>query len=216
MQESLAVTPAAKRPIYVDLDDVLSETIGPLIALLEEHFGRRVPLEGIRHFDLARSFGLSPPELDELMQRIHEPELLASFVPKLGAAETLAHWSRRGHAVSIMTGRPPSTAATSRAWLRRHGISHQRLACVDKYDRPDFADSKEPLLRLEALPDFGFVLAVEDSGAMAIHLAEHCNVPVALIDRPWNHDLGTVSARAAALIVRCHSWAEVAERFPSP
>lgn len=216
MQESQAVTPAANRPIYVDLDDVLSETIGPLIALLERHFGRSVPLEGVRHFDLGRSFNLSPAELDELMQRIHEPELLASFAPKLGAADTLAHWSRRGHAVSIMTGRPPSTASTSREWLRRHAISHQRLACVDKYGRPDFADSLEPLLQLDALADLGFVLAVEDSGAMAIHLADHCGVPVALIDRPWNRDLGPLPTRTAERIVRCHSWAEVAERFPAP
>jgi uncharacterized HAD superfamily protein len=216
MPKSQAVAAAASRPIYVDLDDVLSETIEPLIALLDEHFGRSVSLEQVRDFDLTRSFGLEPEELDELLQRAHEPEQLASFVPKPGAAQTLAAWTRRGHGVSIMTGRPPKTAAASRQWLRRHAMPHERFACVDKYGRPDLGTSQEPCLGLDRLGDFGFVLAVEDSAAMALHLAEHCRVTVALIDRPWNRDLGAPPRRISQHIVRCHGWSEVAERFPAP
>lgn len=216
MSESQTETTRGKGPIYVDLDDVLAETIEPLIALLERHFGRSVPVEDVREFDLGVSFGLSPSELDELMQHIHQPDELAGFAPKPGAADTLAAWTRRGHAISVMTGRPPSTASISREWLERHAMPHANLACVDKYGRPDFVASQEPLLRLDALGEFGFVLAVEDSAEMATHLAAQCGVPVALIDRPWNRELGPLANDTAKRIVRCRGWAEVAERFASP
>lgn len=204
------------RAIYVDLDDVLSETIEPLICLVEERFGRRVALETLREFDLGRAFGLVGSQLDELMRLAHEPECLAGFAPKPGAADTLGHWRASGYDVSIMTGRPPSTARSSREWLHRHDMAHTRLACVDKYGRDDFADASEPLVELEALVEFGFVLAVEDSAEMAMHLALHCEITVALIDRPWNRELGPLPRDAAQRIVRCGDWSEVAEHFATP
>jgi uncharacterized HAD superfamily protein len=207
---------AAGGHIYVDFDDVLSHTIEPLVELLEERFGRRVPVDAVEHFDLGRAFGLATTELEEFMRLVHTPELLAGLEPREGAARTLAGWTARGCRISVMTGRPPGTAEASRAWLRRHRMPHERLACVDKYGRPAAEASDEPCLELSALADFDFALAVEDSAEMAVHLAEQHAVPVALIDRPWNRTLPSANAEAVQRIVRCESWAEVAARFPAP
>ena len=45
---------------------------------------------------------------------------------------------------------------------------------------------------------------------------EHCGVAVALMDRPWNHDLAQLPHETASAIVRCLDWREVAARFASP
>lgn len=207
---------ASAGTIYVDFDDVLSHTIEPLVELLERRFGRRVPVAEVEDFDLGRAFGLGPSQLEEFMRLAHRPEQLAALEPKPGAATTLAGWAARGWRVCVVTGRPSATAAASRSWLQRHGMAHDRLACVDKYGRPEPETSDEPRLALSALAEFSFALAVEDSAELAVHLAEEYDVPVALIDRPWNRRLPASSAAAARRIVRCESWAEVAARFPTP
>jgi uncharacterized HAD superfamily protein len=202
--------------IYVDLDDVLSHTIEQLSELLEREFGRRVEPEAVAHFDLSRSFGLSAAELEAFFAAVHRPEALAALAPRAGAAGALRAWARRGYEISVLTGRPPSTAADSRAWLERHGIPHAHFACVDKYGRADRRDAPEPALRLGDLAGFGFALAVEDSLDVAAHLALACGVPVVLLDRPWNRDVSRLAPAAVARMVRCRDWEEIAARFPAP
>jgi uncharacterized HAD superfamily protein len=202
--------------IYVDLDDVLSETIRPITTLLEQRFGRRVAVEDIVHFDLGRSFELSGDDLAELMRLVHEPEVLASFAPNPGAARALEGWMERGYAVAVVTGRPPSSERASRAWLAAHRIPHTEFACVDKYGRPDWGDSGEPAPALDSLENLDFSLAVEDSLEVAARLVERFGVPVALMDRPWNRDVAGLGAEAARGIVRCRGWDEVSARFPCP
>ena len=202
--------------IYVDLDDVLSHTIEQLAALLERDFGRRVEPEAVVHFDLSRSFGLTPAELEAFFAAVHSPEMLAALAPKAGAARALRAWTQRGYEVSVLTGRPPATAACSRAWLERHGIPHTHFACVDKYGRSDSRGAEAPALRLEDLAQFGFALAIEDSLEVATHLALTCDVPVVLLDRPWNRDVSRLAPAAAARMVRCADWREIAARFPAP
>ena len=202
--------------IYVDLDDVLAQTIHVLVALLERHFARRVEIEDVVHFDLGRSFGLAPDELAEFMRLVHQPHVLANLEPSPGAAPALASWIERGYTVAVMTGRPPSAAPASRRWLREHRIPHTSFACIDKYARPDWAGPPGRALPLDVLSGLGFALAVEDSLEMAELLAERCGVPVALMDRPWNRDLSGLGPAARAGIVRCHGWVELAERFPRP
>ncbi|MCH8131656.1 MAG: hypothetical protein IIA30_03825 [Myxococcales bacterium] len=45
---------------------------------------------------------------------------------------------------------------------------------------------------------------------------EHCGVAVALMDRPWNHDLAQLPHETASAIAGCLDWREVAARFASP
>jgi uncharacterized HAD superfamily protein len=202
--------------IYVDLDDVLAQTIPSLVALLERHFAKRVEIEDVVHFDLGRSFGLAPDEVAELMRLVHQPEVLGALEPKPGAVPALASWIERGYAVAVMTGRPPSAASASRRWLREHRIPHTSFACIDKYAREDWAGPAGRALTLDELAGLGFALAVEDSLEVATLLVERCGVPVALIDRPWNRDLSGLNQATRTHIVRCRDWAELAERFPNP
>jgi uncharacterized HAD superfamily protein len=202
--------------IYVDLDDVLSLTIARLAELLEERHGRRVAVEDVRHFDLGRSFGLAPDELNDFMRVAHEPEHLAALEPAPGAAEALGHWSARGCRVEVMTGRPPSSARVSRDWLSRHAIPHAGLACVDKYARRDWHEADEPAVPFHEVGGRSFALAVEDSLEVAVALVTRWRIPVALMDRPWNRDLSAVPAATRGSLVRCQDWSEVTARFPDP
>ena len=60
--------------IYVDFDDCLCETARAFSALAANMFGRNVPYENIRTFELDRSFGLNEEQYEQFMIRGHQPE----------------------------------------------------------------------------------------------------------------------------------------------
>jgi uncharacterized HAD superfamily protein len=199
------------RRIYVDIDDVLSRTIESLIDLLEQAHARRVEIEEVRHFNLERSFGLTEPEHRALMDRAHSDDVIESISPIPGAPEVLSGWQDAGHRITLVTGRPPATNAASRRWLTRHEIPHATLHHLDKWSRPSWNQAGLPALRFDEIPTLDFDFAVEDSLETAVRLVEEFGIPVALMDRPWNRDLGGLSPRARAGLIRCADWQAVEE-----
>ena len=199
--------------IYVDFDDVLSDTVHGLLQILDDLHGRSLAVEEVRHFDLGRSFGLDAAELAAFMDEAHRPERLEALAPREGAVATLRRWVGAGYEVAVMTGRPPETDAASRRWLSRYEVPHAVLHSVDKYARhADHPDS----LSLEALAGMPFALAVEDSLEMAAHLAGALGLRVALMDRPWNREVDALAPEVRARITRVADWNDVAARFASP
>ena len=100
--------------IYVDYDDCLCETARAFTVIAERLFGKKVPYEKVRFFNLQDSFGLTDEEYKEIMIEGHRPEILLSFEETPGASRVLNEWIDRGHEVSIITGRPFSSFETSR------------------------------------------------------------------------------------------------------
>lgn len=203
----------SERRVYVDIDDVLSATVERLVDLLHELHDRRVPVEHVRDFDLAGPFGLDEVGIRQFMDVAHRDEVIESIAPHAGASDVLARWRQAGLSVTLVTGRPPMTTEASRRWLSTHRIPHDALHHLDKWGRPNWNEAGLPAIRFEDLPGFGFRFAVEDSLSTAIRLVEELELPVALMDRPWNRETGRLSPRVRDLLVRCRDWAEVARRF---
>jgi uncharacterized HAD superfamily protein len=199
--------------IYVDLDDVLSETARAFTGLLELEFKKRVDFEDIFSFDLGQSFGLNVEELERFMHLVHLPEFLGALQPVGGAVEGLNALASQGYEIAVVTGRPPLTAEVSRAWLERHGVPYDRLTFVDKYGRGSPGTSDNSLITLDELTQCSFCFAVEDSSDMAAFLTAKMEVPVALLERPWNRAAEFTDPRSLAMIERCADWSVILERF---
>ena len=200
--------------IYVDFDDVISETARLLSDVVAERFGRRTPFEQIYSFDLSISFGLAPQEQDILIELFHDADMLASIPPVPGAAEGMRVWAEQGCEVHVVTGRPPETEAASRAWLAAHRIPYTDITFVDKYGRGHRNLPGVRQLTLEELDTVAFALIVDDSPDMAQRFGMRTGIPVAIFDRPWNSGLGSVETRPN--VSRCRNWTELMERFPIP
>jgi len=172
------------RTIYVDLDDVLCQAARHFLVVVEREFGKRIAYEELTNFDVGHSCGLAAEERDELYRIVHRPDDLLNMAPVSEAIAVLKGWEEQGFDIAIVTGRPPESVQVSLAWLAKHQISHSSFTVVDKYSR--FRTDRTNAISLAELAGRRFCWAVEDSLPMARFLADQMNLPVALIDRPWN------------------------------
>lgn len=175
-------------PIYVDFDDVLSETTLAFSQILKREYGREVGIEQITSFNFQEAFGLTPKEFDYLFDLIHRPEEILKFDPVEGAIEVLKDWAFQGYKVAIVTGLLTSTYETSLEWLSSHRVPYDSFIMVDKYSRP--ATDHTVAISMDALSAMKFCLAVEDSLSMAEYISQNMDIRVALFDRPWNRGKG--------------------------
>jgi uncharacterized HAD superfamily protein len=199
--------------VYIDVDDVISDTTSTFPMLLERYFNKTVSFDAITSFDLGKSFDLDEKELARFMRIAHSPEILNEYKPRAGAIESLNSFMSMGYEISIVTGRPPSSKELTKEWLIKHNISFHQLLFVDKYSRvlPDAQPSC--VISLEALSQMNFCFAVEDSIDMAKFLSRDMQTRVALLDRPWNHNSQLKDSASSDLVNRCHGWDEVMEIF---
>ncbi len=199
------------RNIYVDIDDVLAQTNARLVELLEQLHARFVDPGDVVHFDLGLSFGLDSDEVEAFMNHAHGDDIIESFSPIPGAVDVLSRWEAAGDRITLVTGRPPMTNAASRRWLDTHDVRYGDLHHLDKWNRPSWNADGLPSIRFEDLDEFGFAYAIEDSLDTAIRLIEEFDIPVALMDQPWNRDVHSISKKARSSLVRCETWAEIAD-----
>ena len=154
------------------------------LVIVEREFGKRIGYEELTNFDVGHSCGLAAEERDELYRIVHRPDELLNMAPVSEAIAVLKGWEEQGFDIAIVTGRPPESVQVSLAWLAKHQISHSSFTVVDKYSR--FRTDSTNAISLAELAGRRFCWAVEDSLPMARFLADQMNLPVALIDRPWN------------------------------
>lgn len=174
--------------IYVDYDDCLCETAKHFSGLVADMFGKIIPYEDIRYFNLKQSFSLSDEEYRQLMIRGHEPEILLSYEETPGAAATINRLVGTGHNVSIITGRPYSSFEASRTWLDRHGLERVELFCLNKYGRDGFINGSDFSLELEDYYKLHFDYAIEDSPEAFKFFGHLPGLKVLVYDRPWNRE----------------------------
>lgn len=203
--------------LYVDFDDCLCETAREFTVILEQHFGRHVPYEAIASFNLGESFDLTAPQLDDLMRLGHATDVLARLEPVPGAIAALTTWRARGYAICVVTGRPTSAEAVSRAWLSQHQVPYDEILFVDKFNRRLDPPGAPAALSLEAFSQRHFALAIEDAPVMIDTLVNRMTMPVAVLDRPWNRRYATALAPPFPRTARrFHDWAAILAAYPRP
>lgn len=190
--------PSRRRRVYVDFDDVLCATARGFLDILSRHFGKTVAFEEITDFDLGRSFGLAPAELDRFFELVHEDDALARFEPLEGALDALSAWRDEGCDIEVVTGRPLDTRPASEAWLETHEAAYDELVFVAKYDHAPGGISLDEIVAR----DYDWV--VEDSFLTAERLALGGH-RVCLLDRPWNR----IASNNGSRMLRCANWSEV-------
>jgi hypothetical protein len=194
--------------IYVDLDDVLADTVSLFLVIARKRFDRYVEYEEVHSFNLAKSLNMQPGDYQDFMKCVHEPDVLLSIVPIAGAREAVTRWLQKGDQVIVATGRPSHTGPTCLQWLSENGFSGTELLFVDKYSRPLKTDPPT-VVALDCIPSMGFDVLIEDSPEVATYLAQK-GCKVSLVRRPWNQHI-TVADGYSAIFV-ADAWEQVCAR----
>ena len=194
--------------IYVDFDDCICETARAFSKYAEELFGKNVPYEKIRYFNLQKSFSLTDEQYDQMMIKGHEPEKILSYEETPGACDVIKGWIESGYNVYVITGRPFSVYKESRIWLDERGLDKAQLFSLDKYGRDNFLKGSKFNLTLEDYYKMNFDYAVEDS-PLAFKFFNHLpNLKVLVYDRPWNQGCDFPGKN----FFRCTDWKSIAEK----
>ena len=142
------------------------------------------------------------------------PEQLTAL-RKVATVESIASFISLGYEISIVTGRPFSSKALTQQWLAKYNIFYHHLLFVDKYSRTFSDVAASDAISLEDFSRMDFCFAVEDSGYMAGFLSQNMQIPVALLDRPWNRTSSCLDDAPAGLVKRCIGWNEAMKIFHS-
>lgn len=204
------------KQIYVDLDDVLAETGRAFLLVLAREFGRAIDWHDVHDYDLGVSLRMDENQLAEFMRAVHRDDVLMSVAPIPGSRAALKSWVERGYEIEVVTGRPKTTEAVSRKWLKDREMPYHSLIHVDKYAWEEELLGTSAGVPLTRLAGSGYRLAVEDSAEVAIHLADIVDAPVVVLDRPWNRRRLEEESNLDGRIVRCKNWQEIIDRFPAP
>ena len=197
------MTQPSPRRIYVDYDDVVTETARALAAQLRREGSWAPAFEDIRAFDLHISFRLDNDAYDAFMERAHSDAELLALEEVPGACATLRAWLDDGLAPVVVTGRPPYAYAASRAWLDTRGLKDLPLVIADKYNR--FVGDPPPgvsVAHLDDLRRMGFLLAIDDAPPALDFVVASGLCPALVFDRPWNRAYGPALPRVC-------TWREI-------
>ncbi len=187
---------------YVDFDDCLCETARTFTEIAARLFGKKVPYEEVRFFNLQKSFDLNEEEYQLLMEEGHRPEVLLAYAETPGASQVINEWLNQGNEVNIITGRPYSAYEASRKWLDEHGLERVNLFCLNKYGRDAFYQAGEHNLEIEDFYQMKFDYAVEDSPLAFPYLEHFPETKVMVFDRPWNRECEFPNDN----FMRCIDW----------
>ena len=191
--------------IYIDFDDVISETALFFTKLAKELFDIDLPYSQVQFFNLKKSFNIDDIQYAELMEAGHIPANLLAYEETFGASATINKWIDEGHDIYIITGRPFEAYDASRKWLDKHSLERAPLFCVDKYGRESFNQDCTYSMTLDDLYSMTFDLAVEDSPMAFEHLLHFDNCKVAVFNRPWNVKEKVPNSD----FIRCDGWKEI-------
>ena len=173
-----------RRPIGVDIDNVIAATDKKIRQLIKEYFGIDSTQSDITNWHYSLSLPMTPQDEQFIFDQFHDQACLDVRVLP-GARQSLNELARLFQ-IYLITNRPPTSKAITRSWLHK-----KRLP----YDQVFFLQDKSILAHQ-------LYFVVEDRLETALSFI-NLGVPVFLFDYPWNR------APEQPNLHRVNSWSAV-------
>jgi len=189
--------------IGIDIDNVISESYPAYLSKFNTQFNTDIRMEQIREFyflnryveDNKVKYGMEM--VDFIDEMVLDSEFQMGIPPVTAALKVIKDWSEKGFQIHYVTARPVQTRKVTVNWLKKHGFWVKK-ARIDLFDSRNGNNNDVPYKRRIADKDKLDVF-IED----AIEIALGMDIPVFLLDRPWNQ------GKLKKNIFRVHSWQEI-------
>lgn len=189
--------------IGIDIDNVIADSYPHYINAFNKNFGTNVKYEEIFHFYyLEKNVGVDEMLVSQFIESIvHSEQFQLQIPPVSNALDIIKKWIAKGFLLHYITSRPSDTKEETIKWLKMQGF-YQRGVTLDLYNEKEH--NSKHISRIndykKSVADRKKVdLFIEDS----IDIAKSLDIPVFLIDKPWNQ--GSLPKN----VIRVKDWYEI-------
>jgi uncharacterized HAD superfamily protein len=192
--------------IGMDIDDVLADSMPPLLRWYNREHGTNYTKDQVHHFQLEKTWGGTHKAAKNLIRNVyfHSPEF-DEILPREDALENVKILSKI-HKLIAITGRTQDIDNKTRSWLDRY---FPKLFPI-LYSNDEWVNHGPFGPKLNICKSNDVDLLIEDS----IETARKCateGVKVLLFDQPWNQ----LDQPLPENIIRVKNWDEIAEKIES-
>lgn len=184
--------------IGVDLDQVVTNAFENVVKRFNDRFGTRFTLDDIESYYFLEGVNIgNSEERVVLLRRWYSDEgvVFDDAVPIKDSQEIINRLVLENHDIHFISSREPHLRIRTIKWLRQFGFPASD-SNVHLRERQDWDGVSFKVHRASQL---GLHLFIDDDS----RVAEQLEIPVILLDYPWNRRVTTTNVHRAA------SWAEI-------
>ncbi|MFN7251232.1 MAG: hypothetical protein ACK4M9_10640 [Anaerobacillus sp.] len=160
------------------------------IPYLNQHFKKNITLADITQYELTPLLDITKEEFGEWMNE-YEPIIYANAMLATSFTDVLKNWQDQHH-FTYISARGKHLLEITQQWFQKHNIPYHHIELLGQHDK------------LNAVKKHNIDIFFEDKHDNAVDIAEQCNIPVILIDTPYNQD------PIPKQVVRVKNWKEAA------
>lgn len=155
----------------IDIDGTVTDP-SSFIPYLNEAFKRNLTLQDIKDYDLSIALGISEKEFWAWMMD-NEPKMYQKSFPAADARDILSTWSEQ-YELFYISARPKHVTKLTHDWFKKNQIPYDHIELLGKHNK------------LAAVRDHQIDAFFEDKHDNAVNIAEEYEIPVILMDTPYN------------------------------
>ncbi|NEU30718.1 hypothetical protein GN156_07975 [bacterium LRH843] len=178
---------STKKRMGLDIDGTITDP-GTFIPYLNKSFKKVLTLDDIVEYDLTTVLNITDQQFWKWMGE-YERIIYKEAEPAPHAEETLHEWNTH-HDLIYITARRGHLTSITRNWFSSRSLPFDHIELVGKHDK------------IEAVREHNLDIFFEDKHDNAVSIAEEFNIPVILMDAPYNR------LPAPKNVIRAKSWIE--------
>ncbi|ADH99830.1 5' nucleotidase, NT5C type [Salisediminibacterium selenitireducens] len=171
----------------IDIDGTVTDP-SSFIPYLNQAFKQNLTLQDIKDYDLSIALGITEKEFWAWMTD-HEPKMYKHSFPAADARDILSAWSDQ-YELFYISARPKHVTELTYDWFKEYQIPYDHIELLGQHNK------------LRAVSEHQIDAFFEDKHDNAVNIAEEHQIPVILMDTPYNR------LPVPKHVHRAYSWSE--------
>ncbi len=185
--------------IALDLDEVIADTLSPLILFHNETFGTHLKKEYFLSYNWWEVWGGTKEQAIEKFFEFTKSKYFSKVLPIAESVPAIQYLSKNNN-LYVITGRQQELLSVTTTWLNQYFPNTFKDIFITNH--PQWSKGGNTKTKIEIIKQIGAQFLVEDNLLYARE-CEAFNIPVLLFDYPWNQEPLPTNTK------RIHSWSEV-------
>lgn len=160
-----------QRRFGFDIDGTVTDP-GSFIPYLNKHFNKSLTINDITEYDLTTVLEVSHKDFWNWMKE-HEENIYAEAIIAPYFPDVLSKWQNQ-HELFYVSARGNYLESVTKDWFLRHEIPYHHIELIGSHNKINTINKLE------------IDIFFEDKHDNACDIAEECNIPVILLDTPYN------------------------------